>query len=61
MEVESEGLIRFKLKGYTEEKNKLSNTTRKQLDTFRMWDLKKTGLSRKSVATKNEGAARLRK
>lgn len=61
MEVESEGLIRFKLKEYTEEKNKLSNTTRKQLDTFRIWDLKKTGLSRKSMARKNEGAARLRK
>jgi len=42
MEVESEGLIRFKLKEYTEE-NKLSDTTRKQLDTFRMWDVKKTG------------------
>lgn len=61
MEVESEGLIRFKLKEYTEEKNKLSNTSRKQLDTFRMWDLKKTGLSRKSMARINEGAARLRK
>lgn len=61
MEVESEGLIRFKLKEYTEEKNKLSNTTRKQLDTFRIWDLKKTSLSRKSMARKNEGAARLRK
>ena len=61
MEVESEGLIRFKLKEYTEEKNKLSNTSRKQLDTVRIWDLKKTGLSRKSMARINEGAARLRK